>query len=814
MAIDNYDPSRSLAAYFPERDERRLARLWATEKLLHDMAAVGMVDFFEGPGTDPTQLDGFSTTKLWLQVSSGVTEHPGVVRGYAGGDPTQIEAWPELERNIFLQYLGVRPDHGKFETLHAASLDNIALGVTGVTTLGYTEAGDGGGALYKRVGTEPGHPGKFQSADGAWWELASTTVTPQMFGAKGDGVTNDTDAFNAVAEYINAMSGGTVFIPRGLYIVGKQEFAGETGLGYAYLGADIMFFENCSTGVTVTSDGAVLKVADGLKFGAFDPTSGEPYPSDAPFTDSDYRATVGNMLRFQGCGPVVVRGPLELDGNLQNLIVGGEWGNTGRQLQAYGVWERENQSFYIEDVYTHHHALDGLLCGYRGLSEGDPKTPKTLINIRSEFNARQGCSWVGGIGLTAINCRFSDTGRGYNTSLDGVLHSSPASGFDIEAESSICRSGVFINCEFINNRQTAVVADTGDSADIMFIGCRFAGTVWPKKPGMRFVNCKFHGDILAVYGSAIPTEAAQFEGCVFSDEDYGGWELSPSVTNLFGTQPANRVYLRNCTIKCTKTRPGRWDNYVVEDCKLLLSFPGTDVVDNRDFVLILWGAHFHNLTIETNITENPPEDAYRIAFSESTTSSGSNTLTNNGAGIVRWSTWSIPAGGFVGELGRYGGQSGPKFGRNSLSLHRRLRANQYYGTLDVYANNAAPESGEFKRGDFVFEEAPVVGGHLGYLCVEAGEPGTWVKVGNSVLEATEPYDPPSLNSGSADSIQTITVTGAALGDLVDASFSRDLQGVRLNAWVSATNTVSYRFINESGSTVDLASGTVKVRVRK
>jgi hypothetical protein len=87
--------------------------------------------------------------------------------------------------------------------------------------------------------------------------------------------------------------------------------------------------------------------------------------------------------------------------------------------------------------------------------------------------------------------------------------------------------------------------------------------------------------------------------------------------------------------------------------------------------------------------------------------------------------------------------------------------------------------------------------------------------GNSVLENTETYDPPSLAAGVVDTIGTITVTGAALGDIADVSFSLDLQGIDLKAWVSATNTVSYQFsCPAGGATVDLGSGTVKCRVRK
>lgn len=75
------------------------------------------------------------------------------------------------------------------------------------------------------------------------------------------------------------------------------------------------------------------------------------------------------------------------------------------------------------------------------------------------------------------------------------------------------------------------------------------------------------------------------------------------------------------------------------------------------------------------------------------------------------------------------------------------------------------------------------------------------------------YDPASLADG-AGATTTVTVTGAALGDYALASFNKDLQGITLTAWVSAANTVSVRFQNESGGVVDLASGTLKARIFK
>jgi hypothetical protein len=74
-------------------------------------------------------------------------------------------------------------------------------------------------------------------------------------------------------------------------------------------------------------------------------------------------------------------------------------------------------------------------------------------------------------------------------------------------------------------------------------------------------------------------------------------------------------------------------------------------------------------------------------------------------------------------------------------------------------------------------------------------------------------NPASLTDGTWTAPVTITVTGAALGDVVDSSFSLDLQAVQLKAYVSAANTVAYTFGNETGGTIDLGEGEVYVEAR-
>lgn len=77
------------------------------------------------------------------------------------------------------------------------------------------------------------------------------------------------------------------------------------------------------------------------------------------------------------------------------------------------------------------------------------------------------------------------------------------------------------------------------------------------------------------------------------------------------------------------------------------------------------------------------------------------------------------------------------------------------------------------------------------------------------ITGTSTFDPISLVDGSGQTT-TISAIGAKLGDVCLASFSNDLQGVIMFSWVSANDTISVRFQNETGATVDLASGTISV----
>jgi len=81
-------------------------------------------------------------------------------------------------------------------------------------------------------------------------------------------------------------------------------------------------------------------------------------------------------------------------------------------------------------------------------------------------------------------------------------------------------------------------------------------------------------------------------------------------------------------------------------------------------------------------------------------------------------------------------------------------------------------------------------------------------------EGSATYNPPSIADGDTETT-TVTVLGAALGDFViGTSFSLTLAGLTTDAYVSATDTVTVVFTNNTGSPVDLGSGTLRVLVEK
>lgn len=105
-----------------------------------------------------------------------------------------------------------------FDTRGLAALATIPVTTTFIETAGYSAVGDLGAAIYIKIGGTA--PGAFQSADGQWWGLAENPVNACQFGLNiAAAAATNRAALQAASDYLNALNGGTCWIPAGTYTI-------------------------------------------------------------------------------------------------------------------------------------------------------------------------------------------------------------------------------------------------------------------------------------------------------------------------------------------------------------------------------------------------------------------------------------------------------------------------------------------------------------------------------------------------------------------------------------------------------------------
>lgn len=488
--------------------------------------------------------------------------------------------------------------------------------------LGYYAAGDGGGGdFYWDNTSEQGNndgtiitvPGK-----GRWKRLVTAgCINVKWFGAKGDGVYNDTDAIHKAAKVIEDNSGGTLLFPGGTYLVGKQ----QSGLPGLYLTPQpIVSVANCTGNVVITSEGCTIKFAPGMKFGSFDPATGAPYFPTLPFLQSSYRADIGAFIDVKNNRAVVISG-FSIDGNISQQVVGGQWGDVGYQCQHTGIHCLGNLSLTITDVAVVNFGLDGIYLSQKtGFSQADNQSTCMLDNVACEYAGRNGLSIVGGSYITARNSKFSHTGNGI------VPVSMPGAGVDIEPEGQYLGNVVFDNCEFLNNEKQGILA-LASATNITVKNCLLWGidglAAECHSNRLHFSDCILYGSVSASPYTTVNEvdKFLKFTRCHFEDRKhpvYGGKQSNnPMLTN-------NGCIIESCTFRYTNSNmiPGNVTmainvnlGYITDS---FLIFSDSNRPDGSP-ILQLFKTRFSRFTIVNDMAVQPATGFY-------ISDDGSNTL--------------------------------------------------------------------------------------------------------------------------------------------------------------------------------------------
>lgn len=309
--------------------------------------------------------------------------------------------------------------------------------------------------------------------------------TPEQFGAVGDGVSDDYDAFQRMAAAVNQLSGAIVVLkPSATYFLNRYVTSRNGVTDVTFQGCSSLLIRGNSASISVKGD----------------------FFRDAITT----RGLSG--LRFEDCSNVQVR-ELQLVGNVHQMTRPASI----TEAPTHGLLFGGCSNVIVDRVLVRHFATDGLyvrsstrpdmLGRYRASRNFEVR------NSRFLFNARQGLSVIQLRDATFEECEFSHTGYIEAPAVSGPygVHA-PGAGVDVEPNA------------------TPTVGRTVDvlTGNLVFRECRMSGNL-----GKSFVVAAYTG------GSPV-SEKVTLDLCVLEAD-----QVSSSRYGLIFDVPDGTI--SNCT---------------------------------------------------------------------------------------------------------------------------------------------------------------------------------------------------------------------------------------------------------------------------
>jgi hypothetical protein len=588
------------------------------------------------------------------------------------------------------------------------------------------------------AGTNPASGG---FTDKSVWPIA----TMQEFNAGAYGLhpsntgLQNCKALQALAAAVKAADGGKVIFPSGVYTVGAQIFAGATGKGYAYKYEKMFEISGLTKPLFIEFQGVKFQFADGLRYGSFDPVTGNPINPALPYYNQDSTAQTGRVIYCDGCAMVYKSGAVEIDGRDTTRILGGNWGDKGRQLIEYGIQiVRSNILAMSGAYYLHNLCLDGL---YVGNNVGD-NCSNDISGVISVYNGRQGLSLAGGSNFTFTSCTFGLTGF-------GACNTAPAAGVDVEPEINPLRGATFNRCNILRAKGAALVAENFNTQGLRFNDCLIENdvnvSIYCNVSNTKFSRCTIRGVCQPVHpgthsgqentGTTNLDAYPIFEDCSFYNRlrDGSPGYKYPQLVNTFITK------IRNCTMYAdmdTTADLAVWaDNSQVDGLRLIVS----GAIREVDAAIAYFRNHrnmrnFYVVNKTTSISGTEPALSLRVEFTGRPTGGVDNCFIEksvDGIANIRWDTSYFSGGsraGFYMDIKRNSSTDdtagrGPAWKRVGLAK-RGFAPIDYYKPLELSSNQAIPTSGEYVKGDIVLNSDPVAAGAFGWQCTTTGTAGS------------------------------------------------------------------------------------------
>lgn len=471
---------------------------------------------------------------------------------------------------------------------------------------------------------------------GATMIVADGTTTPRSisdrfaniinvkdFGAKGDGVTDDTAALKAAMLHVSLLGGGELQVPEGVYIISDTLIVPDNvvligrGVGYEYYHPTTFLFKGTGIKRYSLSEMPVYSIEN--------PDAGAPY-----LADSGNRGDIYNTLDLQDFSSAVILGKRSCIISIAiipyfNGISGYLDQSSGDLSDAWdvGIWCRNADSWYLSKTASVGHWRKAALL-ITSSNIGDGKIP-SCEHGQAEFCRFQGFRGVairspepelnsnyGFAGTDFINCLIKPLehqGRCLATSsFIGTPFGSPSASLEISG--NVIRGIQFSMCTLLGRDDISIIAPK--CSEIRFYGCYqeskeiIVNGVWVPLRGSRIVggtgtNMQFYGcskyaiDFSPYYTressvTRYPSSTGVLlSGGVVRDEEYMFPEFG--TTNGFRMIPSGvfRIYNSNFDEAFTLTQSGN----------MVFSGDGINTKKSSFAIKRLYGSESENFILRT-----------------------------------------------------------------------------------------------------------------------------------------------------------------------------------------------------------------------
>lgn len=660
-------------------------------------------------------------------------------------------------------------------------------------------------------------------------------ITPEDFGALGDGSTDDTTAIQSALDSIS--SGGTIFFNDKTYMVteltmysnitliGKSKYNSilkrmptytTDGLADYYRTAcmlncwvadDTTPFENVNIyNITVDGNLSNLTITDGPKLATITASNiGMKLVDKLEIRDCVLKNSINSGLWTHGCQNVLVE---NCDVNTNGITIYDAYGMSRNGLSFKGNWykdtptqgdQEEDQPYYRVSgckIYSNHQ--EGIM--YSFLTNLQIYNNEIYSNVDRAIEGDT--SFPGGtesnITITDNYIHDNDAGVSANNAPDlqqyifsnNTLTNNGRYGLNITSTSfTTDQSEVIISNNIINGTGQAVGVNKSTNHSIYLK----ANNIIVRDN--ICTNLELTG-IVVQYANTLDIAGNIFEQT--SADSLRGISIS------LGTNDVDKTSIINNTVR------GFTDTAIWFNADSDTTITNLNVLHNYAENMA------YCIKLEQYILVTTASINYNFGFGDS---GGTPTAFVGMLQMERGSGLGIQIThlNFIGNT---------QVNNSNLMLNHRTES---YITTLVMSSNSSPQSNDnitkyigtdskptqtfMSPESIIYNSDPSRGENIGWVVLGVDGAQVWYEFGIIDLTDSTTYDPPSLLDGEG-ATKTVTVSGASLGDFAIASFSLSTQGITVTANVTATDTVTVRFQNETGGTIDLGSGTLKVKVIK